>query len=222
MATTARPISTISYNTEDFLIERLESLVKGHKISEYRFIRHVGEDGDKDHIHLQMFPCSNRLDVVSLREYFNEVDPSGDPRPLGVLRIQKSTVDDWILYALHDPVYLSEHSDVDDLGKREYSVDEIIGNIPEQIQRDYRHALMTARRGVKAEIMRSIMQGAMVQQLMVKYPDHVGYIYQAFRLGQIRGLSLSGEDIEYFKHAPESMHLLSDKLAEETFGGDSK
>lgn len=221
MALSARPIATISYNTYDFLVERLEALVKSHKISEYRFIHHVGEGGDKDHYHVQMFPTSTRLDLVSLREWFIEPDPSGNPKPLGVLQIRKSAELDWLLYAVHDPIYLEAHSDIDDLGKIEYSIDEVIGNIPEQIQRDYRSALANNRRGIKAEIVHQIMLGRQAGELMVRFPDQVAYILQAYRLGQLRGMSLSGADVDYYKSTQlDDSHPLSDKLLEDTFGGD--
>ena len=44
---TQKPISTISYNTEAFLKEKLESWLAEHLIQAYQYICHKGEDGDK-------------------------------------------------------------------------------------------------------------------------------------------------------------------------------
>lgn len=108
---TSKPISTISYNTEGFLREKLDDWVKAHIIQAYQYICHKGEDGDKDHIHLRVEP-NKSLDVMTLTEELREY-PVGALKPLGVRPWRPSKEEDWLLYAIHDTTYL----------KRKYGTD---------------------------------------------------------------------------------------------------
>lgn len=102
---TQKPISTISYNTEPFLKEKLDDLVNAHIIQSYMYIKHLGEDGDKDHIHLRIEP-NKRIDQMDLTDKFKEYI-QGNDKPLGVRPWRPSKEEDWILYAVHDSKYLS-------------------------------------------------------------------------------------------------------------------
>lgn len=102
---TQKPISTISYNTEPFLREVLERLYKAHIIQSYQYIFHVGEDCDKNHIHLRIEP-NKRIDPMDLSVDFLEFDPVRPDKPLSVRPWRPSKEVDWILYAVHDPEYL--------------------------------------------------------------------------------------------------------------------
>lgn len=101
---TQKPISTISYNTELFLKEKLEIWLKAHIIQSYQYICHKGEDGDKDHIHLRIEP-NKRVDPMDLQEELKEYQ-LGKEKPLGVRPFRPSREEDWFLYAVHDPQYL--------------------------------------------------------------------------------------------------------------------
>lgn len=101
---TQKPISTISYNTELFLKEKLEIWLKAHIIQSYQYICHKGEDGDKDHIHLRIEP-NKRVDPMDLQEELKEYQ-LGKEKPLGVRPFRPSKEEDWFLYAVHDPQYL--------------------------------------------------------------------------------------------------------------------
>ena len=102
---TQKPISTISYNTEAFLVEHLEAWRKAHIISAYQYICHKGEDGDKDHIHLRIEP-NKKLDPMDLQEQLHEYQ-SGKSKPLGCRPFRPSKEEDWTLYAVHDKDYLA-------------------------------------------------------------------------------------------------------------------
>lgn len=102
---TQRPISTISYNSESFLIEKLQILFDAHTIQAWQYIFHKGEDGDKDHIHLRIEP-NKRIDPMELTEFFKEFE-KGKDKPLGVRPWRPSKEVDWFLYAVHDSDYLS-------------------------------------------------------------------------------------------------------------------
>lgn len=137
MALTAKPISTISYNTGEFLKRKLDEMLKAHKITDYRYIFHYGEDGDKDHYHVYIEP-NRRIDTAVLRDEFNEIPTQGE-KPLGCMPFHASKFDHWIMYVIHDPKYLMIHkSDNDGDGKIEYPVSDIVTPFPEQLERDYK------------------------------------------------------------------------------------
>lgn len=101
---TQKPISTISYNTEPFLKEKLDTWVNAHIIQSYMYICHKGEDGDKDHIHLRIEP-NKKLDPMDLSEQLREFQ-IGNDKPLGCRPFRPSKEEDWILYVVHDEQYL--------------------------------------------------------------------------------------------------------------------
>lgn len=101
---TQKPISTISYNTEAFLREKLEIWIKAHIIQAYMYICHKGEDGDKDHIHLRIEP-NKKLDPMDLTDQLREYQ-YGKDKPLGVRPWRNAKEEDWFLYVVHDAAYL--------------------------------------------------------------------------------------------------------------------
>ena len=101
---TQKPVSTISYNSESFLREKLEDWLAAHIIQSYQYICHVGEDGDKNHIHLRIEP-NKKLDVMDLQERLTEY-VCGSDKPLRCRPFRPSKEEDWFLYAVHDPDYL--------------------------------------------------------------------------------------------------------------------
>lgn len=101
---TQKPISTISYNTELFLKEKLNTWYEAHIIQSYQYICHKGEDGDKDHIHVRIEP-NKRIDPMDLQEQLREYQ-IGKEKPLGVRPFRPSVEEDWYLYAVHDKDYL--------------------------------------------------------------------------------------------------------------------
>lgn len=103
---TQKPISSISYNSEAFLKEKLEAWLKAHIIQAYMYICHKGEDGDKDHIHFRVEP-NKKLDPMDLQEALREF-VAGNSKPLCCRPFRPSKEEDWILYAVHDEKYLSQ------------------------------------------------------------------------------------------------------------------
>ena len=103
---TKKAISTISYNSEDFLELKLNGLVEEEKVSFWCFVKHLKEEDElKDHIHLFIQP--NRiLDTMHLQKEFREVDPCHPIKPLGCIDFKSSDSDEWILYARHYNPYL--------------------------------------------------------------------------------------------------------------------
>ncbi len=104
---TRKPTSTITYNTPDYLIFKLEELRKAKKLSFWAFINHQAEvDEKKDHIHLFVDPAI-QIQTEDLREELREFDPYHPDKPLGCISFTSSKFDDWYLYALHDEAYLA-------------------------------------------------------------------------------------------------------------------
>lgn len=103
-------ISTISYNTEEFLKMVLDDLFKRKIISKYFYIYHFGENdeaGSKKHAHVYMMP-NGQIDTCDLRQKFRQQSPDGNPKPLGCMDFWSSkSLDDWVLYTEHDPAYLA-------------------------------------------------------------------------------------------------------------------
>lgn len=105
---TKQKISTICYNSVDYLKSKLEDLLNAGRIDFYAFVPHKAEEDEKkDHIHLLIFPNGN-VNTNDLNEYFYEYVPDSD-KPLGTCGIWhivgKNNLSDWFLYAVHDVVY---------------------------------------------------------------------------------------------------------------------
>lgn len=72
MAKTSSPISSISYNTKEFLILKLNSLIYQGYLSYWEFIEHLPDTDDKKrHIHLYCVP-NKSLDLVYFKNLFDE------------------------------------------------------------------------------------------------------------------------------------------------------
>lgn len=104
---TKKPIATISYNSLEFLIPKLETLVKNHVLSDYMLINHFAEeDENKNHIHLWLNP-NTLVDSMTLQEEFTEFDFANPLKPLKCIDFRLSDVDEWILYCSHFAPYLA-------------------------------------------------------------------------------------------------------------------
>lgn len=112
-----KPLSTISYNTEDYLKLKLNELIKNKLIDFWCYIKHKGEiniltgEVEKDHIHLFFTPIV-AIEKDSIREYFDEIDPNNITQPLKVMPMRISDFENWCLYVLHNEYYLHEKNEV--------------------------------------------------------------------------------------------------------------
>ena len=103
---TSLPVSTISYNTTEFLKQALDAMLQQGEISFWVFIHHKGESGDKDHCHVYCEPSRLRTQDDWKKQYFLEFDPEHPTKPLSVTVWRKSNWKDWYLYGLHNKLYL--------------------------------------------------------------------------------------------------------------------
>lgn len=102
---TAKLISTVSFNTPEFLHGCLNRLVKGGVLDYAHWVWHEPEaDETKAHAHVVMMP-NKRLNTAALRMEFTELI-AGEEKPRGILPCQSSKMRDWMLYAAHDAAYL--------------------------------------------------------------------------------------------------------------------
>lgn len=154
---TTKPTSTISYNSEPFLSDLLRRYFNAGVLKDYRYIFHYGEDGDKDHFHVWLEP-NKRIDEALFRKEFDEFDPSSD-KPLGALPFRASKGDNWIMYVLHDDEYLKSHNSQSDDGKIPYGLEDIKTPFPQQLQRDYKRALVL-RQTETQKVINAMAQGA--------------------------------------------------------------
>ena len=118
--TTTKTISTISFNTKQFVEEKLKSLYEMKVIRFYCYIQHKAEeDTKKDHFHIFLEP-NGKIDLTQLQEQFEEIEEIGkEPLKCLPFNITKD-FGDWYLYSKHDKDYLIEKS----LNKRYYYKEE--------------------------------------------------------------------------------------------------
>lgn len=106
---TTKPISTISFNTPEYLRQKLTELQRSGRISFWAYIRHNPEDdegGKKEHCHVYIEP-SKMLQTDDVKSELKEFDPTNPTKPLGCISFNSSKFDPWYLYALHDKRYLA-------------------------------------------------------------------------------------------------------------------
>lgn len=121
---TRTAISTISYNSEPFLKNKLDDLLQHGHIDFYFYIRHDAEsDEKKDHFHLWLIP-SETLDTQTLQECFKEY-VQGIDLPLKVMPFRKSNFQDAYLYAIHDKSYLDMKMEEKEF---HYSFDDVVSS----------------------------------------------------------------------------------------------
>ena len=121
-------LSNISYNSYDFLKKHLELLRKAKKIRWWCIIFHKKEDEElKDHFHIVIIP-DQRLETSDLDDEFIEIVPDNLPLKCMIWTNTKS-IYDWILYGIHDPIYLKLKYAEDK--KRHYSFDDLESSDPD-------------------------------------------------------------------------------------------
>ena len=155
---TSKPIATISYNSQEFLLHQLDELVKNHKICDYMFIFHKAEkDEKKDHVHLWLKP-NTLIDTMDLQKHFTEFNPSNPTKPFKCIDFRLSQVDDWILYSMHYQPYLASKSE-----SREYHYtrEDFIVNDEDTFDDLYNHAIKGTEWARRNQILQALEQGQM-------------------------------------------------------------
>lgn len=134
---TTKLVSTIAYNTPDFLAGKLRDLVRQGIIEYAHWIQHKAEEDEKkDHFHLVLKP-NKRLNTGALQNEFKET-VAGEDKPRGVLPFQSSKMQDWILYAVHDRAYLIRKNK--QMRKFQYEKGDIRTTEPDLLDEDWKDA----------------------------------------------------------------------------------
>lgn len=131
---TNKAVSTISFNSKEFLIANLNQLIDSKIICFYAFIKHKAEpkennDTLKAHFHVYIEP-NKRIDTMELGDMLKEFEASSKA-PLGCLPFTLSKFSDWYYYALHNPKYLASKGMN---RKYAYDYDEIITSSPDYLK----------------------------------------------------------------------------------------
>lgn len=153
---TSKPISTISYNSQEFLIHQLNELMKNHKICDWMFINHFAEaDEKKNHIHLWLKP-NTLLDTMDLQQFFTELDPKNPMKPLKCIDFRTSQTDDWVLYNMHHEPYLASKGE-----SREYHYikDDFVYADEDTFDDIYNHALKGSEWAKRNQILCQLNDG---------------------------------------------------------------
>ena len=193
---TQKPISTISYNTEAFLKEKLDTWVQQHIIQTYMYIRHKGEDGDKDHTHVRLEP-NKKLDPMELTDMLREFE-KGSNKPLGVRPWRPSKEEDWFLYVVHDKDYLNlKYGGAEKGEKLPYDFHDIV--VPENY--DLETAFIRAKAYLKhssTNIATRIQQGESSTNLILQgeNPYVVNAIMRAFSVNDYQRLANEFQSLE--------------------------
>ena len=119
----SKPISTISYNSEAFLRNKIQEWKKLGLIEYGMWIKHLPDEDDKKvHYHVYLKPAK-LIQTMDLEkdsyEYqaifpYENTDPNTtalvktNPKPLKMIGFRMSKEGDWVLYGVHDKAYLAE------------------------------------------------------------------------------------------------------------------
>lgn len=162
---TSKAISTISYNSEEFLISKLEELKRQHIIDFYMLIKHTGEidmfgEKEKDHFHVFIIP-NKRINTSYLDDIF--IEPVPDNKPLKCISWNVSKSDDWILYCLHDENYLKIKMETRQI---HYTYGDIKSSDEEDLRRRYRSAYQSSGYARMKNLFEYVRSGGSLQDLM--------------------------------------------------------
>ena len=173
MRTRTGHVSTISYNSENFLKTKLNELCEKHIISDYMYIKHHPEEDErKEHIHLVIRP-NQKIDTMEIQDYLTEVIPDG--KPLKCIDFRRtSDLDEWILYELHHPEYLLSKGES---RKYVYTKDDFCFYDEDTFEYNYYHAFHASKWAQNRSITKHIKESIFIIKTKVIFCI---YIFSAF------------------------------------------
>lgn len=196
--TTTRPITTVSYNSPDFLKGVLDGLVRSGIISFYAFVSHFAEEDDlKDHIHLYVEP-RQRIDIYAFVDMLKEFDITRPDKPKGCMTPRTITVklfDDWLLYSLHYKEYLITKGEVK---KYSYSIDVFETSDEDELLYRYKHILSESKFTEKMRVLNLVKKGYDISELTAAGMIPMSLALQAKEYGKLveRGMYLTERRME--------------------------
>lgn len=171
---TSKSISTISYNTASFLVEKLEALRKAHYISFWFAMYHHAEADEKghDHFHVYLEPA-RLLQTMDLEDEFIEFVP-GEDKPRRVRPFRSSKIEEAFLYWLHDERYLAS---IGESRQYHYSIDEMLTSDSDELDEVSRIAnkWFAEQYGKVDYVKEKIIQGLSDEQIVMELGMPVQY-----------------------------------------------
>lgn len=160
---TRKPISSISYNTDEFLKMKLEQFISQQIISFYLIIKHFPEEDEKkEHKHIFMVP-NGQLDTMNLQKELREFVPEFPDKPLGCIDFRSSDPDHWILYNEHYEPYLVSKMES---RKYHYTKDDFITSDYDTFDFYYHHAFYSSDWAKDNQILKHINSGGNPAELI--------------------------------------------------------
>lgn len=210
---TSQPQSTISWNTPEFLAEKLQLLYSEHMIQSYQYIFHLGEDGDQNHFHVRIVP-NKRLDMMEIASFFKEPDlVKPDMPPLGTLDWGFSKQDDWLLYAIHEPRYMKLKYKDDKGEKIPYKMEDIVTSAGFPLEQSMLRAY-AAMEHMSPNVLTALEQGADPREL-VKSGENVALVRQLMQICYQYKNHREFERLErQYQNEAKKRFALEDKLLE--------
>lgn len=162
---TTRSFSTISYNSETFLKNKLSDLERRGILDWWAFIYHFAEeDESKNHYHCFFIPA-RQLDTRQLRDELQEYDPKNPTKPLGIMPCRYSNFADWYLYVKHDRIYLASKGQV---RKYHYNDDDFISSNDDFLN-ELKHTIDWSKINLSAQIIESASNGVDFKEFAVSH-----------------------------------------------------
>ena len=178
---TSKPFATISYNTADFLTQKLNDLYQRRVIDFFAWISHYPEEDEKKlHKHVYIVP-NGRVDTDQVLDYLLELDPLNPTLPLKCLRPRSSKFADWYLYAIHDTAYLASKGQA---RKYHYSIADIVSADSDYLLEEV-HTIDFAKLNRFASLRDAAVSGTPFEELLMggSIPIQQTYAYrQAYEL----------------------------------------
>lgn len=159
---TAKPFSSITYNTKEYLTTKLEECRQKGAISFWAFIEHLPEkDEKKEHKHIYVVP-ERQIDTKIFMDFFTEIDIAKPLKPLKMMPCRASKWQDWYLYALHNTEYLRSKGQ-----EREYTYTlEQINSSDNDYLLELAKTIDFSKFNKNANIVKKIKQGASLLDLV--------------------------------------------------------
>lgn len=190
---TSKPFSTISYNSDAFLHQKLSDLILRRKIDFFAWVHHYPEDDEtKAHKHLYIVP-NGRIETDQFIDFLLEIDPNKPDQPLRCIRPRSSKFADWYLYALHDSAYLAMKSQS---RKYHYSFDDVVCSDRDYLLEDV-HQIDFAKMNRFSALRDAALSGQRFEELLLSgsIPIQQTYAYrQAFDLMANYGTDRGGKN----------------------------
>lgn len=178
---TEKPLTSISYNTPEFLKAACDKLLTAGIIDFYAFLKHKGEidpfDGerDKDHIHIFVRPVKAVESSTFLRHFIEIDETNAAAPPLGCVRFDKcKNPGTWVLYTLHYSPYLDSIGETKEFYN--YPFHDFVTNNEQELRR-YRRSVQIEYKPKLNTVMTLLEQGCDRSDILHKVnPSAVQYL----------------------------------------------